>query len=420
MYLKEVIDANVSKTKTQYTAILARYKKHHANYQSENRDTLKILDTLIKESQDATKSDSNHLIVDVAREVALRKVNIQNYAMPKVPPFICGSDPEEIIQAAFGFIKETKVNEKTSTSLESKGAIPKSCSAIVRNEDSKPVQSSKTTTKLTQSKETVLSRPEQTSRKQTDVKRELMTKPEVLHLSKDLYTFPISLVLLQDGTLILCHGSYKLSIIDATESITVIDCDFVMWNLAIHPFSDQLFGVHYKRTDVRSMNHRTGTTQKLFDIEENPQCIAVSQKNNFLIGQRKSHKMHVYSTTGVKLQTIDCIGEPYNVSVSQETGRIGVAFCLKGMTVLDESFKQLYATRTRSDDVEFDNYGHIIVGDNGKSNCVHIFHAETGQMLLKIPTEIFPGKVLSLVAQNGKLFVGTEDANILVSIKYLQ
>lgn len=108
VYLRELIDDQVSNTEAEYNDLLTRYRGNHAHYKTKTRDAVETVHKLIAESTKATKSNNNHLLINVAKDVASMNFSISNYEKPDVPSFMHGSDPEKHIIAAFGYMDKDK------------------------------------------------------------------------------------------------------------------------------------------------------------------------------------------------------------------------------------------------------------------------------------------------------------------------
>ena len=374
-HLKELIGVQVSRYTTTYKNILARNKKGYVQYKSETGDALQSLDILLKESTDAITSNSNHLIVDVANgvehEIALKKFPFSNYKKPNVPDFNCGSSPEKHIQAVFGNCDETKEISTVSRGLM---AIPEM----------------------------------------------QMTKQEI----SNMY-YPTSIERNTDNTVFICTGTSILILLEA-GSLNELNCDVKVRDVAMHPSKDHIYCIHYERKDVRSLN-RTGETKYICDIEEVPSAIAVTQDDKIIIGQDVPDLLYVYTTAGVKLQTmaIKCI--PRHITICVSTGKIAIACGVWGVIVLDDQFNELYTTRPgRIWDVHFDDDGYLLAG-NDEGKCVYVLNAETGECVTTIPPELLQSRVQCLTTQtNGDLLACTHTSkessslNPLVSIKYIK
>ena len=237
----------------------------------------------------------------------------------------------------------------------------------------------------------------------SSVSRTLMTTPEIKMVTK-LPNYPWSMIRRQDDTYYICYRSQRLTQVDSTGSIIKeLTCDVDISDIAVHPSTDQMYCVHWGRQDVRLLD-KTRRTKHLFDVDVRPRSMAVTSDDKILIGLRGISRVHVYSLLGDGLQTIDCIGMPWHITVCTSTNKVAIACGLGRPMVLDGRFKQLYTTkRYTCGDVEFDNHGHLLTL-NKKDKRVFVLNAETGEMLQSIQSELFRGWLRCLVTQtNGYL-----------------
>lgn len=285
--MKELIDGQASSTETEYKDLLAKYRRSHTQYKSETKNTLKLVDMLLAESTEAIKSGSNHLLIDLAKDVASRNFLISKYmnTKPEIPNFILEYDPRIHIQAAFGFVDKGKVFEHAHTQVI-KGAIPKF--------DRKYGARTEIGAKI------------------TAPGRMLMTRAEVNMKKKELQNIPRMIARTKDGRLIMCYGfgDSTISILyPNSTTVNAVKCDACISNVAIDQSTDQLYCIHLGSQEVRSLTMRPlrsltreGETCTLFKIEESPWTLAVTQhSSNVIIGQDYAPKIHIYNRSGLRL-----------------------------------------------------------------------------------------------------------------------
>ena len=365
-YLRDLIAVHMSSIESEYNKILTRYKKHHLQYKSGTTDAIRILHQLIKESEDATKSKSNIQVVDVANDVALRKPSISRYQQPKVNDFVPGSESDKHIQAAFGYIQ--KNGSDFSSQEPCKTRMPK-----------------------------------------------LMVRPVASILGD-----PRSIDRRKDGTLSFCYaGLPKLTNMTASGSGTSVHCDIPIWDIAIHPTTDQIYCIPLSGINVRSLNSDTGETMKLFDTKDDLNCIVVTQYNRLILGDANKPMVYIYAMNGNKLQKVECKGKPGSLSVCNSTGRVGIVYLnQKGCSVFDDKYRELYTSTLPCIDIEFNKYGNMLLGDY-HNKCVYILDATTGEHGATITSGEIQGNIKCLVThKNGDLVVATREPDCLLTIKF--
>ena len=283
------------------------------------------------------------------------------------------------------------------------------------------------------------------------IARKFMATPEV-NTKIEMSDPPLLIRRTYDDCLIITYGTNMISIVDSTGTITKVESDVPIEDIAMHPTTGQMFCLHKDRDEFRSLNSNTGKTQHLFNKEvhldqkprfrdtnqylQNPlttimnvfqspirlthSCrLAVSHQGNIIIGERCS-EMSIYSTEGALLQNVNCTDIPRHITVCRSTGKIAVACERGGVMILDANYQHLYQI-TSGNFAEFDRHGYVIIGDLDTKR-VRFYNATAGELQNEIEyAQLFQGRVQCLCIQdNGDLVVGTKNPNELQFIKYLQ
>ena len=387
--LRELIAEHMSRTETEYNNMLTRYRNDQHRYKAQSQDAINILEQLIKESEDAARSKSNILVVDVAMHIALRKPSVFKYQKPIVKSFVQGTEQEKHTQEAFGCIQQNGAGDSkdSASNREHHGYATK----------------------------------KKSKKQQPSTIRYRYLMPEV----KQVGTFPASpkaMVRSTDGTLYICYNesSHLTKVTEPGFSIEV-ECDVRILDISVHPTTDQMYCIPFSGRNVRLLNCQTGKSRKRFDIQENPICLVVTKDSHVIVGDSNNPLLHVYNTIGNKLQTLKCEGNPKQVAVCRYSGIVGIAFGYsKGCSVLDNKYQKLYTTILPCDCVDFDGHGNMLLGDY-HNKCVYIRNAETGEHIGTITSDKIPGNITFLVTHNiGELAVSTSTPHQLLTIKYLQ
>ena len=379
-YLKGLIDSHMLTTKTEYNTIRDSFKNHYQHYKSETGDALQTLNKLIKESKEAKKSDNDHLIVDVANDVASRKFSIPKYTKPEVNNFVCGSGPEKHIQSSFGYIVRIFMATPEVNKMIALGDPP---FYIARTIDDRLIVTYGTN---------IISIVDRTG--------------SIRRVESDVPIFDIA-IHPPTGQMFCVHDDRK------------------------------------QVREVRSLNINTWKTERLFEIREpldiklrmigiisspvdqHPRCLAVSQQGHIIIAGKSAissgHKIQLYTTEGAMLHNYTTYIDncPRHITVCMLTGKIAIACERGGVMVRDDKYKGLYKI-TSGNFAEFDTHGHVIIGDLD-TKSVRFYNAATGDFKSEIKSQLFQGKVQCLCTRsNGDLVVGTKGPNELQFIKYIQ
>lgn len=234
-------------------------------------ESLKTLEQLIKDCTVTMESNSSILFVDTAKEVVMKKPAVPNYVKPTIPKFMIGSKPEKHTPDFFRRIKGTVFGAKSEQPFPGTSGASAAALALRRN--------------------------------------------PVITTMTFLGNRPNSIVRRKHGTVCICYCRISdLTLIDNTGTVTDVECDVNISDIAVHPSTDQLYCVYLFRKDVRSLDHNTGKTTKILDIEVQTQCIAVTTQDNFIIGVCNKPLLHIYSMNGHKIQTVPCVGYPFHLS----------------------------------------------------------------------------------------------------------
>ena len=446
-YLKELIDDQVSSTEAEFKDLLDTYRGQHTKYKFETGDSLETLVKLISECTEATRSDNDHLLIDVANYAASRNFSISTYEKPRVPNYIRGSEPLKHIQTAFGFIEKEKSLQYENVSESMRAEDLKADRQQSKHEEMSDIKAGELTKTGQSPDENKLVKPKKkpNKTKQPDTPtRMLMTTPEVTKKIKlENAQGPRLIVRTKDGTLVMCDGNVAnatLTMIDLKgsmfllnkfglkEAITKLECDVEIYDIAVDPSTDKLYCIHYGRRDVRSLTMK-GKTHKLFDLEDEvpPQSLAVTQhSSNIIIGDRNKPNIHIYTLAGIKLQSVQCVGTPSHITVCRSTGRIAVGCWDEGVMVLDDKYEELYTAEYHAYHAAFDRYGYLLVRDYFDLNkCIQVLNAATGEHIETISSDLIKGKVCCITTQNNdELAVCVEeDQNKeykIQSIRYLR
>ena len=468
-YLKSLVEIYALSSRNKYKADMKEYQEYHDQYKYRMSLDRKSLENIVKENTEATKSDNNILIIDLANDTR-RKVNVQKYQKPSVPNFIPGSEPENVLQTAFGSIEETiKDDFLTPDDKETEGEtdpklLPIPMSSPKHESEGKtdlrllpiPMSSPKHESegkidlrppsipmrRLKNDSHTKAvrpnSRPPPLPNRKVPNYTNITLQPNSKTLIGDLPTFcikeitqlsniPKSIVVRKDGTIcILYNSSPDLTLVSSTGKTTNLTFDSDMSDIALDPDTDQLYCLNQNEKDVRILNLMSGKclTKVLFNVQECVSRMAVTGETNFILGERENPLIHVYTETGVKIQTVECVEVARHITVCPFTGKVAVAVGAKGIEVFDAKYNKLAVqckSIESSTDVQFDAHGNILVGDYYKKT-VHVLNAMTGQYIKAIPKYKLPGYVPCIALQdNGELVVGTiGKPNKLLAIKYIQ
>ena len=397
-YLKEI----------EYIELLERCKEHHASYKTEIGDALQILDQLIKDSTNARKSNSNILLVDTAKEVAMKKPILSNYIKPTIPKYALSLEPKKRTNVLFRWLK----GKKAGTIRETNSSDTK---PILKSE--KPIASTSGASATPKERRGKTGLQQQMS----FPTRDLMRTPVVKEFASLRYP-PLSIVRRKDGTLCVCYFLRFLTLIDDGGTENYVTCDVGISDIAVHPHTDLMYCIRSFRKDVRSLNHKTGETEKMFDIEVEPKCLAVTHDDTVIIGDVSEPLLHIYTMTGNKLQTVQCVGDPWHVSVCRSTGRVAVACGEKGAMIIDDKYQTLFTVKRHCEDVVFDGHGYLFVLDC--KTHVHVLNATTGEHITIITIykmETYLKLKCMDTMKSGELAVGTNSGyGTVLSIEYLQ
>lgn len=258
----------------------------------------------------------------------------------------------------------------------------------------------------------------------TTPNRILKSIPEVQLMVTEISDIAKSIVRRNDCSLCICYygRSDKFTKVKMNDVAIDISCDVILSDIAVHPATGKMFCIHESRRDVRSLNHLTGETEKVFDLDDYPYCLCITQHSDVIVGIDNKQVIQIYNIpTGAKQMTVECPGYPRHISTCRSTGRTAVACGYRGMIVLDTDYELVYQNVKYCWDVEFDKHGYLIVSDADDNNCVYIYNATTGQQKLTIMSDKMKGKVKCLAFRHdGKLVLVTKEPLQLLSIKYVQ
>ena len=362
-YLKELIDETTAKTVSELKKIEMKILKEFETFKSDSEKATKQLEELIQESREATQSDSDVLLLDVAEEFRALSIQEPQFEFINNPvKFIEGSDSQSHINAAMGmFVNVSEIPNPSVTKL---------------------VKTSFSIRTVTQTK---------------------------------------------CGTLWFCQDDepflYEMDNKGLQNVIPKLKTQVKIKDIAFHPLNDQLYCISPQDNSVHKFDTKAMAFIKMFTAD-NPICLAVTKDGNILVKTRRQPKVTVYTCTGDIVQTISTTQNVNHISVCRITGKVAFSCLREGVEVLVRDELQLqplfkYPTsgdETYIQDATFDRVDHLLISDYWNKK-IHIIDATTGHALQIVTLD---SGLPSCLAVNSldSILVYTNEPEQILSIKY--
>ena len=381
-YMKQIIDDLADQTVSQLSKLRTECIDSFTKFKAESNRSLKKLEELMKSNRQVTKSDSNVLIVDTAKELADMKLDIPKFG--NLPEFKLAlgsrSDADRLLKRAFGCITDT--------------------------------------TRI----------PDQQHRNHDLRFRQLLGDPVLIN-TRQLLFIPRSIAVTRDGNVWLHpYGSTSLHYIDQRNTHDKLEINEYVHDISVHTHTDILYCLLDNQRIV-TVDRKTANFTELFVAECNNRCLAVITDGNILLGNYYKPMVTLYTDIGRKLKTFTYKGtNPAHISVCMSTGMVALACYGSDVLVLDSGLKEIHrymgpidlgqSSELNTRDTVFDHHGHLIILEYERQH-VNILNAATGEHLQTITLDKMGyGKCLTL-NKEGDIVVGTEDSNLL-KFKYVQ
>ena len=462
-YLIELVKQNTKETVTEIKSEIQTISQQFSQLITDFDNILAKLEAAVNECKQTKRSDNDILMIDVANEV--QELDDIKLTYPKFHrlTFISGTNAEDFIKRAFGFI--TKGETKCTTNQQSNVlTLPKPndasnktlsgaetvhlntklekyqepISTVVKDQAAKPKTTKYRRSKSNREQDQATEPTAGNDNRNKQVKdNRLLSSPTVTH-SVVLDCNPFSLEVFQNGTICICiEGESKLKLLKPNGIFEQLDFDISIDDIAIHPVDDELYCASRNSSRIVNVDIHTGKSSVVFRTENMPSCIAFGRENTFgkanhdyvLVGFPDINKINMYTLRGILVKTIKEY-VPTHITVSPFIEHVAMVDGPLGTSVFDIGLQSVYRYKGSDQyqpalderffplDAVYDTEGHLLIGDEDNKE-VHICKAKTGKLVKTINLTEF-GEIKSLVLlPDGILVVGTYKPNKHVYVKYI-